>query len=261
MGGTNQRSGETTAIPQVLEARHFACEARYVPDYGLAAVRLLAARPGERILDVGCGDGSLTRFITESGANVLGIDSDAAMVEASRRNGVDAVRLDARDLAFQQEFDAAFSNAALHYIKEPRDLAGKIARSLRPGGRFVAEFGAHGNISAITTALVAVLDRHGIDGASYIPWHFPTAEEYCDCLEDAGFSVETIQTFHRPTPLPGGVERWINVLGLWFVNALPGEQQAPACREAAQLLGHSMRTAGGQWIADYVHLRFKARRL
>ncbi|MEP9355431.1 methyltransferase domain-containing protein [Xanthobacter sp. KR7-65] len=241
------------------QATHFACEARFVADYGTSVIKLLSPEPGEKILDVGCGDGTLSRLVQAGGAEVVGIDIDAAMVEASRQNGIDARLMDGRALAFQCTFDAAFSNAALHFMRPVPLVIESVARALKPGGRFAAELGSHGNIAAITTGLVAVLDRRGIDGGAHIPWDFLTAEEFCDSLETAGFLIDAVHTFHRPTPMPSGAKAWIEKLGRWFLDALPPEQRDEACEEAARLMSHTMKTARGHWTADYHHLRFKAR--
>ncbi|WP_374250343.1 class I SAM-dependent methyltransferase [Xanthobacter sp.] len=238
---------------------HFACDARFVADYGTSVIKLLTPEAGEKILDVGCGDGTLSRLVQAGGAEVVGIDIDPAMVEASRRNGIDARLMDGRALEFQDAFDAAFSNAALHFMRPVPAVIMAVARALKPGGRFAAELGSHGNIAAITTGLVAVLDRRGIDGGAHIPWDFLTAEEFCDSLESAGFVIDAVHTFHRPTPMPSGATAWIEKLGRWFLDALPLEERESACEEAARLMSHTMKTSRGHWIADYHHLRFKAR--
>jgi len=238
---------------------HFACEARFVADYGTSVIKLLSPQPGEKILDVGCGDGTLSRLVQASGAEVVGIDIDPAMIEASRQNRIDARLIDGRALTFEGEFDAAFSNAALHFMRPVPAAIEGVARALKPGGRFAAELGSHGNIAAITTGLVAVLDRRGIDGGAHIPWEFLTAEEICDSLEHAGFVIDSVHAFHRPTPMPSGAKAWIEKLGRWFLDALPPEQREEASEEAEQLMSRTMKTSRGHWTADYHHLRFNAR--
>jgi len=238
---------------------HFASRARYVVDYGTSVIKLLSPQSGERILDVGCGDGTLSRLLKAKGSKVVGVDIDQRMVDEAIANGVDAHLIDARALPFEQQFQAAFSNAALHFMKPPADVINGVARALKPGGRFAAELGTHGNIAAITTALIAVLQLHGIDGSGHVPWVFLTAEEYCDLLEAAGFKIEAVHTFHRPTPMPAGVEAWIEILGRWFLDALPEDKRQMASEQVAQLLSHTLRTSSGLWTADYHHMRFLAR--
>ena len=236
---------------------HFAWRARYVVDYGRAAVKLLQPKAGEVILDIGCGDGSVSAQVQAAGARVIGIDIDPAMAALALEAGIDAKVMDGCALGFERVFDGVFSNAALHFM--PSDVViGEVARVLKPDGRFVAEMGCHGNIAAITTALIAILGRHGIDGGALIPWHFPTADEYCSLLEEAGFSVESLQTIHRPTLMPEGFAAWIDVLGQWFLDAFPADQREDAKGEAVSLLSHSLKTSSGQWMADYTHLRFRA---
>jgi SAM-dependent methyltransferase len=240
------------------DGEHFASDARRWVDYGLATLRDLNPQPGERILDLGCGDGSLTELIAAAGAEVVGVDIDRDMVELARARGIDARVMDGAALTFSREFDAVFSNGSLHYM-EPRKTLDGVARALKDGGRFAAELGAHGCVGAATTAMVAVLNRYKIDGAALVPWRFPTADEYCEMLEDAGFTVETIEVFHRQATMPNGPKRWLEVIGKWFLNALPESERSAAGDEVASLLGLTLRTSRGQWIEDYTHIRVKAR--
>src|SRR5688572_4126096 len=140
---------------------NYAQHARFVSDLGTFLLDWLDPKPGESILDVGCGDGVLTVKIAERGANVLGIDYSADMVAAAQKNGVPAQVTSAENLPFEKQFDAVFSNAALHWVTDAEGVIRGIAKALKPGGRFVAEFGGHGNIAAIATAVRAVLIRHG----------------------------------------------------------------------------------------------------
>src|SRR6185312_15863910 len=158
---------------QEWSAESYARNARFVADLGEPVVDWLDAKPAERVLDVGCGDGALTASIVARGADVVGVDSSPALVEAARARGIDAHVMDVYALPFNQEFDAAFSNAALHWMRETDLVISNIARALKPQGRFVGEMGAHGNVAAITTAILAVLRAHGIDGEARWPWYFP----------------------------------------------------------------------------------------
>ena len=155
---------------QHWEAQRYARNARFVADLGQPVVELLAPQPGERILDLGCGDGALTRKLVELGCSVVGVDAGPDMIRAARELGLDAHVVDGHELAFEREFDAVFSNAALHWMKrDPQEVIAGVARALRPGGRFVGEMGGHGNVAAIVTALLAVLERRGIDGQPAMP--------------------------------------------------------------------------------------------
>lgn len=218
-------------------------------------------RPGEHVLDLGCGDGMLSEKIRKAGASVVGVDGSPDMVEAAKRRGIDARLIDAAELAFDAEFDAAFSNAALHWMKrDPDAVLRGVRRSLKSGGRFAAEFGGHANVAAITVALVAVLNRHGIeDAASLIPWYFPTAEEYREKLERAGFRVDSLEWFSRPTLLPTDMRGWLETFGGPFLNVLPEARRAGALTETVDLLRPALCDRQGRWTVNYIRLRFLAR--
>ena len=203
---------ETPGKPsQDWKAERYAQHAHFVPALGAPVLELLKPQPGERVLDLGCGDGVLTEKIASSGAIVVGVDAAPDMIAAARKRGLDARVMEGGRLQFSAEFEAVFSNAALHWMKQDRDavIAGAY-RALKPGGRFVAEMGGHGCVAAITIALIAVLERHEIkDGAATIPWYFPTVDDYRARLERAGFKVDYIELIPRPTPLPTNMAGWL----------------------------------------------------
>lgn len=234
--------------------------AGYVAELGEPLLALLAPRPGERILDLGCGDGRLTQKIAASGATVVGIDGSAEMVEAARGRGIDAHVMDARALGFDGGFDAVFSNAALHWIPEAEAVLAGVAKALKPGGRLVAELGGFGNIAAIRVALIAVLERRGMDGAARLPWFYPTADSYRRLLEAAGFEVGLLELFPRPTPLPTGMRGWLETFTSGILSALAPQDRARALDETVALLRPVLCDEDGRWTADYVRLRVAARR-
>lgn len=246
--------------PGDWSAEGYARHAAYVADLGEPLLDLLAARPGERILDLGCGDGRLTLKIAAAGADVVGIDASPDMVQAARERGIDARLADARAPGFEGEFDAVFSNAALHWIPQAQAVLAGIARALKPGGRLVAEFGGFGNIAAIRVALIAVLGRRGIDGAAALPWFYPTATRYRVMLEAAGLGVEALNTFPRPTPLPTGMRGWLETFTPGIFAALPDGDRERALDETVALLRPVLCDDEGNWTADYVRLRVVARR-
>jgi len=221
---------------------------------------LLKPLRGERILDLGCGDGVLTEKIAEAGASVVGVDAGPDMVAAARKRGLDARVMDGLRLDFNAEFDAVFSNAALHWMKDDPDavIAG-VARALKPSGRFVGEMGGHGCVAAITVALVAVLERRRVDGKSVIPWYFPTTDDYRGRLERGGFSVDYIELIPRPTPFPTGMAGWLDTFGEPFLRCLPAEDRAGARDEVVALLKPVLCDEAGRWTGDYIRLRFLAR--
>jgi len=245
---------------QIWNPAAYAANAHFVPELGQPVLDLLQLRRGERVLDLGCGDGALTEKLVALGAQVVGIDSSAAMIAAARRRGLDARMMDARSLDFENEFDAVFSNAALHWVKD--DPGGPVAgafRALKAGGRFVGELGGHACVGAITVALLAALERRGIaDAASWIPWYFPTVDEYETRLRSAGFAPRTVQLVPRPTPLPTGMRGWLETFANPFCGALPSGERGAFLDEVTQMLKPVLCDAQGNWTADYIRLRFAA---
>jgi trans-aconitate methyltransferase len=243
---------------QTWDPAVYARNARFVSDLGSPVLELLAPRPGERILDLGCGDGVLTKKLVDLQCDVVAIDSSAPQIEAARRIGLDAHVIDAEALPFREEFDAVFSNAVLHWIKRADPMMAGVYRSLRRGGRFVAECGGHGCVQTIRTALVQALDARGIDGEARVPWYFPTPGDYSSRLERAGFRVDSIALIPRPTPLPGDLIDWLETFAQSFLQALPGVARAEYLQEVRGVLEPQLRDSTGTWVADYVRLRFAA---
>ena len=230
----------------------------FVPGLAGGVLEWLAAQPGERILDLGCGDGVLTEKIAAAGADVVAVDAAPDMVAAARRRGLDARVVAGQNLDFDREFDAVFSNAALHWMRPPEKVLAGVFRALKPGGRFVAEMGGHNNTAAIIVALSAVLGRRGLDAQRLSPWYFPSAEAYGKKLEAAGFAIDEIRIVPRPTPLPAGLEAWLDTFAEDFFGALAPADRPAARREIVELLRPVLTDETGTWIADYVRLRFRA---
>ncbi|MBK0397987.1 methyltransferase domain-containing protein [Limibaculum sp. M0105] len=241
-------------------AGDYARNARFVSDLGAPVVQLLDPRPGEEILDLGCGDGVLSQRLAEAGARVVGVDASPDMVAAAQARGVDARLADAHALPFDAAFDAVFSNAAMHWMTRPDAVIAGVARALRPGGRFVAEFGGAGNVAAIRTAIIAVLSRdYGIDTTLDQIWYFPTDAEHRARLEAGGFAVEEIALIPRPTPVTAGIEAWLATLAAPALRLLPEAERTEAAARIGALLAPALRDQAGNWRADYVRLRFRAR--
>lgn len=237
-----------------LYARH----ARFVSDLGEPLFELLAPRPRERVLDLGCGDGVLTERLRDLGCSVVGVDASVEQVEAARRRGLDARVADACALAFESEFDAVFSNAVLHWVKDADTALAGVFRALRSGGRFVAELGGAGCVDRIRDALHEALARRGLDPRRYDPWYFPTDADYRARLESAGFSVARMISFPRPTPLPGDVLGWLETFAQAFLVALDASERTSVLTEVRDRLAPQLRDGAGRWSADYVRLRFLA---
>lgn len=247
---------------QNWSAADYAANARFVPALGQPVLDLLQPQPGERILDLGCGDGILTEKLITLGARVVGIDSSPEMIAAARRRGIDARTIDARSLTFENEFDAVFSNAVLHWVKDDPDapVAGAF-RALVDGGRFVGELGGHGCVAAITVALVAALERRGVpDAPSWIPWYFPTVDEYETRLRRAGFVPQSVQLLPRPTPLPTGMRGWLETFANPLCAALSPNERGSFLDEVTAMLKPVLCDSQGRWTADYMRLRFAASR-
>ncbi len=257
MSSTKASSGTpTSAAAQTWCAEQYAHHAAFVPALGAPLIDRLDPKPGERILDLGCGDGTLTLQIAARGATVVGVDASADMLATARARGVDTRHVRAEALPFEREFDAVFSNAVLHWIKDADAVARGVARALRPGGRFVGEFGGHTNIAAITVALRAVLPAYGLDPPT--DWYYPTPEAYRRVLEAAGFLVDDIALVPRPTPLPTGMAGWLETFRGTVLDAIPGERREQAKNAIVELLRPSLCDDQGRWAADYVRLRFTA---
>jgi len=243
---------------QTWDPDQYARNARFVSDLGMPVVALLAPQPGERILDLGCGDGALTAKLAALPCDVIGVDSSPAQVAAATRLGLDARVMDAQALAFDAEFDAVFTNAVLHWIPDADAVIAGVQRALRPGGRFVGEFGGQGNIRSIVAALDAALRRRGIDPAPLNPWYYPSDAEYRARLEAHSFRVTSIALIPRPTPQPGDIARWLETFAGVFLTAVPAEDQPALMSELREALRPSLYRPDGTWVVDYVRLRFSA---
>ncbi|AXC15026.1 Methyltransferase type 11 [Acidisarcina polymorpha] len=246
-------------MAQSWDAAQYARQGRFVADMAGGVFDLLAAQAGETILDLGCGDGALTAKIAATGARVVGVDSSASMVEAARGLGLEAHLLPGDELTFDGEFDAVFSNAALHWMHNQDAVLAGVKRALKPGGRFVAEMGGHGNIASIRVALAAVFADWGLDAYGMDNNFFPTATDYRARLEAAGFSVETIALIPRPTPLPEtGMRGWLETFRRGLLDRLPEQHREAAIEKTVALLKPVLHSPEEGWVADYVRLRFAA---
>ncbi|BAS27902.1 class I SAM-dependent methyltransferase [Limnochorda pilosa] len=232
--------------------------ARFVSDLGMPLLDRLAPRPGERILDLGCGDGALTVKLHECGCDVVGVDSSPEMVAAARSRGVDAHVMDAQALRFENAFDAIFSNAALHWMKRPDDVIAGVWRALRPGGRFAGEFGGEGNVATVVAALRASLAARGISADAVDPWYFPSVEEYRARLEARSFQVRELILVPRPTPLPTDILGWLKTFAQDFIDLVPAAERVGFLQEVAERCRPKLQDEHGTWVLDYVRLRFLA---
>ena len=246
------------AHSQTWDPERYARNARFVAELGAPVVDLLAPRAGERILDLGCGDGVLTAKLVSLGCHVIGVDASAPQIEAARKLGLHVRVMNGEALDFDNEFDAVFSNAALHWMSNPAKVIAGVRRALKPHGRFVAEFGGHGCVTKIRKALVEALNRRGINGEAASPWYFPTVEDYSARLTRGGFTIDYVALIPRPTLLPGDVTAWLQTFGHNFTDKLSPQDRDTYLAEVQETLRPQLCDATGTWIADYTRLRFKA---
>lgn len=241
-------------------ADRYEANARFVSDLGQGVFDWLAPASGERILDLGCGDGPLTEKLVAAGADVIGVDASPDMIAGAQARGLDARVADGHALDFSAEFDAVFSNAALHWMTKPDAVITGVSKALKAGGRFVAEFGGHGNVAAIRTALSSVIEaRTGIKNAPGAIWYFPSVAEHRARLERAGFSVQRIALIPRPTPIPSDMAAWLETLASPVLASVDPSLRSEIRDEATELLRPVLCDSDENWMADYMRLRFEAR--
>ena len=233
----------------------------FVAKYGEDVLRWLDPQEGEKILDVGCGTGTLTAKIGEDGASVVGIDASSEMIAKAKTAFPDIqffVKV-ATDFSFSESFDAAFSNATFHWIKEQGKAIQCIYNNLRPGGRFVYEMGAKHNIENIHDALKKVLADEGFEENTQIELnYFSSPAEQAVLLEGAGFTIAKIIQFERPTELTGedGMKNWIIQFCHPFFNNIPHKKAADIIDQSVSILKET-NYENGKWYADYIRLRIK----
>lgn len=220
-------------------------------------MELLRPAEGDHILDLGCGDGALTAKLASTGAQVLGVDSSESMVAATRALGLEALVEDMHELTLGKKFSAVFTNAVLHWTRDIDAVMRGVAAHLEPGGRFVGEFGGFGNVAAVVTAIRAAFLIEGLPPSDF-SWYYPTPEEFAGRLLEAGFKVDTIGLFPRPTPVPTGVLGWLEMFSGSFTRHLSLEEKQRLLLRVESLLRPSLCNAKGEWTVDYVRLRFRA---
>jgi SAM-dependent methyltransferase len=245
---------QTVASTSKWDPADYAKVGAFVAELGAAALDLLDPQPGERILDIGCGEGTLTKRIVGRGATVLGIDNSPEMIAAARANGIDAVLMDAAVMPFSAEFDAAFSNATLHWVLEKDQAARVIFRALKPGGRFAGEMGGEGNIEKLREALDEELIIRGyvppVEGGNW----YASPNEFAAVYEEAGFVGVDARLIERPTPIEHGIAAWVTTFRKGWLDGA----QVPEAERAE--IGDAVADRFGNNVADYVRIRFIMRK-
>lgn len=236
------------------DAADYARVGRFVSDLGEAALDLLDPKMGERILDVGCGDGALTHKIVERGADVVGVDNSPELVAAARAIGLDVLEMDAADMTFDAEFDAAFSNAALHWMLDKDRVAQATFRALKPGGRYAGEMGGDGNLAKLRQTLDAELVARGYPPPLESSNWYPSVEDFAAVYEAAGFTEVDARLIERPTPMPNGIGQWVTTFRRgWLDRAgVPEDERKEIAAAVADRVGSN--------VLDYVRLRFIMRK-
>ena len=225
-----------------------------MPVLGAAAFDLLDPQPGEAILDVGCGDGTLTQQILERGATVVGIDNSLSMIGAARARGLDARLMDAGQLKFAEAFDAVFSNATLHWVLDKERAARAIWFALKPDGRFAGEMGGEGNLAKLRRALDDELVARGYGPPTYAANWYPNVDEFVALYEGVGFKDIDARLIERPTMLEHGVAAWVLTFRAGWLD------RAEVPDDERQTIADAVATRVGTDLADYVRLRFIMRK-
>ena len=243
-----------------VSARQYVDNAAFVAQLGSGVLSLLAPKCNENILDLGCGDGALSEKIVSSGANVLAVDYNQDMVNKALERGLTAEVCDAEKSAYENRFDAVFSNAALHWMTDYSSVIKGVHKALKAGGRFVAEFGEHDNLMNIRHVLKQIHDESDLFGEYREPCFNPTLAFYKAALEKAGFKVIQIERFERPTPLGEGAIEWFKMYTSGLIKDFDQKTLDLYINRTMERLRKNHVFEGDSWTADFVRLRFYALR-
>ena len=241
-------------------ANEYNKNADFVSKLGLPVINLLAPKKDERILDLGCGDGTLSLEIQKKyGSQVIAVDLSPDMVAKSTKKGVEASVMSATQLEFYNEFDAVFSNAVLHWVTDASLAIKNVKQALKADGKFIGEFGGYGNIQSLQEAMKTVFERHPEYEEFLNPWFFPKKEEYAKLLEENGFHVHYIEIIERPTPI-GDIKEWLDIFANGIMQNVPTSKKESFKKEVENILKPKLFTQENGWVVDYVRLRFAAQK-
>lgn len=260
--GINLETRDPRMTTNQWNAELYDTQHAFVAEFGNELVGLLSPQSGESILDLGCGTGTLTQAIAAHGAHVIGVDSALSMIEQARQNypELQFELADATNLPFVDQFDSVFSNAVLHWVKEPEAAIASVWQALKPGGRFVAEFGGKGNVQAILRAINHAFTQAGLPISDPNPWYFPSIAEYASLLEQQGFEVVFATLFSRITPLDAGengLQNWLEMFANSFFQDLDPDQKSALIADIETQLRPQLYR-DDTWFADYRRIRITA---
>ena len=233
-------------------------KADYLYELGKPVIELLNPQPGEKILDLGCGTGKLTKIVADMGCDVTGIDADPAMVEATKELGIKAFLHDAEHLNIDGQYDAIMSNGALHWMADQYGVVKGVWKALKPGGRFAAECGGEGCVRIIREGIKLALTKRGVDYKARNPWKYPELGTMADILETKGFKVSYIARVDRPTPLKTGLRGWLEVFANAHTEGFTAEEKESFYTDVENYCKPMLYTEENGWVADHVRLRFMA---
>jgi ubiquinone/menaquinone biosynthesis C-methylase UbiE len=245
----------------IWNADKYAQGASFVSSLAFSLIDILDTKKDEKILDLGCGEGTLAKEIQNRGAKVIGVDLSEDMVDKAKEKGIEAFVMGVTNLQFEDEtFDKVFSNAVLHWVKDLNTSASEISRVLKKDGKFVAEFGGFGNINSLCEAMSEVFFKHKDFGRFNNPWNFVSDIEYKNILEKNGFKIKSIELIPRPTKI-NDIKEWLDIFGNGITINLSQEQKITFKNEVEKILRKKIYNQESGWIADYVRLRVEAFKL
>ena len=241
-------------------ANNYKNHASFVSDLAIDLVELLNPKEDEEILDLGCGDGTLSLEIIKSKAKVIAVDLSSDMVKKAQSKGIEAYKMDVTNLPYENKFDAVFSNAVLHWVKDKNKAIVNIHKVLKSKGRFISEFGGFGNLNPIINAMQEVFNKNKSYGEFISPWYFPSDEEYKKLLEQNGFEVKSIKLTQRPTPIDD-ISNWLDIFANGIISHLSKDNQIKFNEEVRNILKSKICDKNNNWIVPYVRIRLEARKI
>lgn len=239
------------------DAKKYSTHADFVSNLALPLIDLLAPKPNEYILDLGCGDGTLALEIQKYNAKVIAVDLSEDMVKKAKSKGLEAYVLSATNLEYKNKFNAVFSNAVLHWVKDSNLAIKQINKVLKPNGRFVAEFGAEHNIEQLVDAIKEVFLKNPQYGIFNNPWNFQSETIYEKLLKNNGFKIDYMEVIKRPTAIDD-ISNWLDIFANGIISNLNKQDKISFKNEVKDILKPKLYSSQNGWVIDYVRLKIKA---